>query len=109
MERRPSLDIAVLDHVAGSKSTLRVLAKPCRNLGTRYWVVLPPGKSRRQRWLIEPSVEQAVRRAAAWLLEQAHACFGAAGDIEAPQDFPDQPAPPLQAAPIQPHQQHQTQ
>jgi len=105
MKTRPSLELALINHQTGEQTKLRMLAKPCRSLSTRYWLVLPGQRSRRERWFMEPTVEHAVQRASAWLMQQALACFSlTAASARSAKTFPYQPASPDRATPKQQQQ-----
>ena len=99
MKPRPTLEITLRNRLTGEERTLRLLAKPCRNLRTRYWVVLPAQHSGRERWFMEPSVADAVQRACDWLQEQALAGFSNSVNLPSHQLFSPQPASPRSATP----------
>jgi hypothetical protein len=99
MNPRPTLEITLLNRLTGEQSTLRLLAKPCRNLRTRYWVVLPARRSNRERWFMEPSVAAAVQRASAWLHEQALAFFSLSPEACRKSDWNTRMAQFLEAQP----------
>ena len=83
MRSRTSIQILVKASAEAAGSCARIVAKASRCSKTRYWVVLPGGGGRRERWLLVPSPEVAIRHVGRWLLTQATRCFG-----EDPQQAP---------------------
>jgi hypothetical protein len=71
--------LTMLNRVTGQESMLRLMSKPCRNLPTRYWVVVegPPGS--RERWHLEPSIDRAIQYVSRWLAKEAAACLANSG------------------------------
>ena len=75
MNRPPAVTIELTSRDSEDPAIIRVVAKPNRYRATRYWVALPAVPGGRERWLLVPTVEEAMRRAAVWLTKETSRRF----------------------------------
>jgi hypothetical protein len=73
--KRASLEISLSGPTHEAIGRARIVAKPSQYQRTRYWVVLPGSRGRRERWLLVPTPEEAIGQIARWLLAEANRCF----------------------------------